>query len=164
MDIDALYSIMSTCVCTFRKGDPVVRFEENGVATVIYTDMPHISDAPDFRPTKLIDVYFFWVAIDEEKATPFKSAFYHAVKSAAGMLQRGPSYIAIGGEMGDQTAGLCAMALGQYFGFWRVVTPSMLGLEGKRAEHAAGLGYVMISGFKEQEDNERDAGRTPVGA
>ncbi len=42
------------------------------------------------------------------------------------------------------------MALGQVLGLWRVITPVDLGITGAKAMDAAGLGYVMLSGYKEE--------------
>lgn len=158
MNHDKLYEIMSRCVCTFRKGDPAIRFDENGRALVGAGESPITDDGRLFHANKLVDLYFLWVAIDEGRAEPHRAAFRDALGPDYGQYERGPSYIHIGAEIGDQTAALCLMGLGAHYGFWRVVTPDKLGLEGDRALKAAGMGYVMISGFKmegEEHGNER---------
>jgi hypothetical protein len=66
-------------------------------------------------------------------------------------LKAGPSYIELGGWLGDQGAALMFMGLGEILGLWDVVTPETM-LRGTvnqgKADELAGLGLVMI-GWKE---------------
>jgi len=63
-------------------------------------------------------------------------------------LKRGPSYIAIGAWIGDQTLALEFMGLGAILGLWKIVTPAVLGIEGEAAKQMMGMGFVMTSGMQ----------------
>lgn len=62
-------------------------------------------------------------------------------------LEGGPSYIEIGGWVGDQTMALRFMALGVAAEAWEIITPERLGIEGPDADRLAGGGFVMVSGY-----------------
>ena len=64
-------------------------------------------------------------------------------------LAGGPSYIEIGGVLGDQQEAFLLFALGKVLGLWSVITPATLGFEGPEADQLAGAGMVNMSGFKE---------------
>ena len=63
-------------------------------------------------------------------------------------LAGGPSYIEVGGEIGDQGAAFQLFALGKVLGLWDIITPEKLGITGPEANQMAGMGFVMMSGFK----------------
>jgi len=63
-------------------------------------------------------------------------------------LAGGPSYIEVGGVIGDQGAAFQLFALGEVLGLWKVVTPKILGMDDATARQLAGSGMIMISGFK----------------
>ena len=63
--------------------------------------------------------------------------------------QGGPSYIEIGGWIGDQTLALRLMALGQEHDLWDVITPALFGITGAEADVLAGNGLVLVSGIRQ---------------
>ena len=63
-------------------------------------------------------------------------------------LRSGPNYIHVGWVIGSQTLALMLFAVGKVLKFWDVWTPRTFGLEGEEAAEAAGLGAVMIGGYK----------------
>ena len=67
-------------------------------------------------------------------------------------LATGPSYIALGADLGDQGMALCFMALGKALGLWNVITPAFFGMTGTEADNAAGNGFVMITGYSIPDD------------
>lgn len=60
-------------------------------------------------------------------------------------LAQGPSYIELGGWIGDQALALQFMGLGERLGLWKVVTPRSLGItDHEAAANLMGAGFVMI--------------------
>lgn len=60
-------------------------------------------------------------------------------------LAQGPSYIELGGWIGDQGLALSLMGLGERLGLWNVVTPRVLGItDQEKAANLMGMGFVMI--------------------
>lgn len=65
-------------------------------------------------------------------------------------IKDGPSYIEIGGVLGDQALALRLLALGEAAGLWKVITPRTMGfgrLGDKDADSLAGRGFVMHGGM-----------------
>lgn len=60
-------------------------------------------------------------------------------------LLEGPSYIELGGWIGDQGVALGLMGLGAILGLWDIITPMTLGIEGKQADDMMGTGFIMIA-------------------
>lgn len=60
-------------------------------------------------------------------------------------LRQGPSYIELGGWVGDQGTALQLMGLGEILGLWEVATPARLGIEGDQAQEMMGMGFVMVA-------------------
>ena len=56
----------------------------------------------------------------------------------------------------EQDHAFMLMAVGSALGFWRVVTPEVLRLDGEIAERAARAGYIMITGYR-REGREEEA-------
>lgn len=63
-------------------------------------------------------------------------------------LCNGPSYIDVGAVLGSQTLAFVLFAVGKVLGLWDIITSQTLGIEGEKAGALAGLGFVMISGFR----------------
>jgi hypothetical protein len=149
MDFAALYEILEETTMPFRNGPAVV---QQGGTTEIYA-MPHVSEAPP--DIDLVDVHFMTVGVDLAKAKARRAEFVDMLKHWPDResLAAGPSYISVGGMIDDQEAALKMFALGQSLGLWMVVTPKALRLEGQMAELAAGRGYIMITGFREESDD-----------
>lgn len=103
---------------------------------------------------KVIDTHFIPVGITEAAAD--REGFTQALDAAladhgefcdvsAARLREGPSYIELGGWLGDQSLALRFMALAEFQGRGKVITPAILGLTGEDAEKAAGNGYVLLA-------------------
>lgn len=59
-------------------------------------------------------------------------------------LKEGPSYIELGGWIGDQELALSLMGLGASLGLWNVVTPRTLGFSDDKAGMLMGMGFVLL--------------------
>jgi hypothetical protein len=73
-------------------------------------------------------------------------------------LAGGPSYIELGAHIGDQGMAFVLMAIGKHFGWWDIMTGESLGLSLEEAQRMAGLGFLMISGYKSQNYLTKDNG------
>lgn len=148
MNFEVIRQCFDDCVRTYRKQQDVTQWNSAGGfmgVLEINTD-PHESTMPE-RLTK-VDVHFFMVGVDKDRALEWRPALIQALMEDAEALKRGPSYITLGHLIGDQQAALMLMGLGQVMGLWGVVTPAMLRVPPEQQERAAGVGYVMISGFR----------------
>lgn len=153
-DIHALAHHVEVATVVYRKGE-VIRVQQEGPVTVVTVD------AFPTRPelAKTIDCHFVSVGFTEEAASLSHREFYDSVLACCeGTFQQmrlsdwatGPSYIAIGAWIGDQTLALAFMALGELHGLWHVITPATLHVtDPGKANALAGIGYVMVSGLTE---------------
>lgn len=127
---------------------------EGRVHTLIQQSL--IEAVDESRP--VIDVFMFRVQFKADASKDeFLSVLREVTQPRAGVfndvsperLQDGPSYIEMGGWLGDQQRALIFMALGEHHGVWQVVTPMTLGFDrgDDEAKRMAGMGMVMIAGF-----------------
>ena len=164
MTPEEIMPILGECCSMFRKGDPVTEHLVGEVKVTEVWNMPSINDREKYSADLFVDVHFVWIGIDMARAEKQRAPFIAQCDSSA-LLATGPSYIAIAMETGGQDQALCFMALGEALGLWRVVTPERLHLPLDMRDRAAGMGWVMISGYRNGETtNERDSGGAPVGA
>lgn len=142
-----LNEIVRLSTVMLRKGEAVTEETSNGVRTVHFWMMPHGDAAPAEMPK--IDVHFFRVGILPE-VEALKPALVTALNGypEPERLAGGPSYIELGGELGDQGRALQLIALGGYLHLWTVITPAALGIDGDLADEMAGSGYIMLSGYR----------------
>jgi hypothetical protein len=77
----------------------------------------------------IVDVFFAAVAIVEPHATACKSELARLLRDYPGGIERGPSYVEVGGHLGDQKLALALFGLGEHLGFWRVLLPERLGID-----------------------------------
>ena len=164
MNLDRLYQILRETTAQLRKGeeiegdpqlvDAVKNFKKGdnvnklpGGSVHIYA-MPHESQAKD--GIEKVDLHFIVVGVDRAKAEQYKDELVAILKTypQPERLAGGPSYIEVGGEIGDQGAAFQLFALGKVLGLWDVITPEKLGITGPEANQMAGMGFVMMSGFK----------------
>jgi hypothetical protein len=164
MNLERLYQILQETTVQLRKGeevegDPelvqaVKDFKEGddidklpGGSVHIYA-MPHESQAKS--DIERVDLHFIVVGVDKAKAEQIKDELVAIMKTypQPERLAGGPSYIEVGGEIGDQGAAFQLFALGKVLGLWDVITPEKLGITGAEASEMAGKGLVMMSGFK----------------
>lgn len=164
MNLDRLYQILRETTAQFRKGegiegdpqlvDAVKNFKESDNVdklpdgSVDIYAMPHESQAKD--GIEKVDLHFIVVGVDKVKAEQYKDELVAILKTypQPERLAGGPSYIEVGGEIGDQGAAFQLFALGKILGLWDIITPEKLGFTGAEASQMAGRGFVMMSGFK----------------
>lgn len=164
MNLERLYQILRETTAQLRKGeeiegdsqlvDAVKNFKEGdnldnlpGGSVHIYA-MPHESQAKD--NIEKVDCHFITVGVNKAKAEQYKDELIGILKTypQPERLADGPSYIEVGGEIGDQGAAFQLFALGKVLGLWDIITPARLGITGPEADRMAGMGFVMISGFR----------------
>jgi hypothetical protein len=146
--IARLNDIVARSTVMLRKGEPVTEsVSENGVKVTHIWLMAHGDEAPPMMPR--VDVHFMTVGIIPE-GDELKDEFVSALSGypALDRLAGGPSYIELGGELGDQGSALRMIALGSHYGLWQAITPALLGLTGPEADQMAGMGLVMMSGYQ----------------
>lgn len=140
------------CTHEYRKGEErTERVVTAGSQTIKVVDiyaMPHVDEAEE--PVK-VDMHFIVVGVDPQKCEDLgmgdRLLRWCRDYPAPAELAGGPSYIHLGARLGSQDLALRVMALGQHFGFWDVITPATLHIEGPDADDLAGKGLVMISGW-----------------
>lgn len=147
MDLDKLYAILQETTCQFRKGEEVVESDAPGVhMTAIYAMPPESAARPELVK---VDCHFVTVGVSMDKAEARRAELLDLLRAypTPDRLAAGPSYIEVGGAIGDQGAALQLFALGSALKLWGVVTPESLGFSGDMARQMAGNGLVMITGF-----------------
>lgn len=160
MDFDKLYKILNETTVQLRKGEVVhgdkhlvdainegrdLKEVAGGVVTI--DAMPPMSAAPNLEK---VDLEFLVIGVDKAKAEQRKAELIELLNNYPdpASLAGGPSYITVGGEIGDQGAAFQLFALGKVLGLWDVITPATFGMEGEEARRAAGSGFVMMTGYK----------------
>lgn len=110
----------------------------------------HRPDAPLIEAEELVDMHFFTVAVDRTIAEGERGALIAALATYDDpeRLAGGPSYIEAGAVIGDQGIALRLYALGKVLGLWEVITPGTMGITGNIAHEMAGMGFVMMSGYR----------------
>lgn len=144
MNIERLWEILGVVTLQLRKGDVV---EKDGATVHVYS-MPHESEA---KPTiEKVDCHFVTIGVDKDAAEKHREEFIDLLDKypQPERLAGGPSYIELGGVIGDQGMAFQFFALGQVLKLWEVITPKTLGVTGQAADALAGRGMVMISGYK----------------
>jgi hypothetical protein len=147
MNLIRLREILRLTTIQLRKGD-IVRTEAVGSVDVVHIDlMPHESEAREHL--ELIDLEFLTIGVDKAMAGRLKAELIAILKTYPNpeSLRGGPSYITVGAEIGDQGAAFQLFALGKVLDLWDLVTPATFKLTGEEAKRAAGIGFIMITGF-----------------
>lgn len=117
--------------------------------TEIY-DMPPSSEIPD--ECEIVDMHFVAVAVNKAKAEKRRGELIALLNDypEPGQLAGGPSYIGVGGVIGDQGLAFELFALGKVLGIWDVITPATFRMTGAEADRAAGAGYIMCTGYRQK--------------
>lgn len=163
MNLTRLYEILRETTREFRKGEVIegsgpladalrselakpadkVAWPNVGGVAEIYM-MPHADEAPS--GLELVDCEFIKIGVDKAKAQARKAELINILKGYHGPhpLSDGPSYIEVGGVIGDQSAAFCLFALGKVLDLWTLITPALHGFEGREARQMAESGFIMI--------------------
>jgi hypothetical protein len=151
MDLNRLYHILGDCTVQLRKGPEVERERVGPVDVTHVYAMPHESEA---KPeVEKVDVTFMVIGVDKAVAEAHRAELVTILNAypEPDRLAGGPSYIEVGGVIGDQGAAFQLFAVGQVLGLWQVITPRTLGFTGDTEREMAGRGLVMITGYKRSE-------------
>jgi len=158
--VGKVYEILRETTGQFRKGNifegspELVAQAEAGIGDEglrgggvleVYA-MPHESEADGLEK---VDMHFVTVAVNKAKAEARRAELIGLLNAypAPDRLAGGPSYIEVGGELGDQGAAFELFALGKVLGFWDVITPETFGAIGDQARQLAGSGFIMCTGY-----------------
>jgi hypothetical protein len=151
MNMDRLYEILMECTIQLRTGEPVTTEQRPGLTVTTLNFNPHESEArPDLEK---VDLVLLKVGVDKAKAEGHKAELISLMRQFPDpvMLRGGPSYIHVGGVLGDQGAAFQLFALGKVLGLWDIITPLTLHITDQDAIDMAGTGAVWISGFHGEE-------------
>ena len=149
MNLDRLYEILNETTIQLRKGEEIEQRHSGSLQVTKVYAMPPESEAEGNHLEK-VDCHFIVVGVDKAKADSYKDEFISILRTypEPERLAGGPSYIEVGGIIGDQGASFQFFALGQVLGLWKVITPKLLGITGEEADRMAGMGFVMMSGYR----------------
>ena len=103
---------------------------------------------PDIpAPTHSVNVHFFWVSTT---GNPDRERFVELLEQypEPERLKGGPSYLELGGVLGDQGLALKLIGLGELLGVWKAITPALFHMEGEEADALAGNGFIMAGGMR----------------
>jgi hypothetical protein len=150
MNTKRIHEILAATSQQFRKGaEGVTELATNERpinVTHIYM-MPAEDEAP--AGLEMIDVHFIKVGVDKAAAEEHRAELLGLLEQyePRDELAGGPSYMHVGGRIGDQGAALQLFAVGKVMGLWDVITPATMGFKGAEADHMAGSGFVMCTGI-----------------
>jgi hypothetical protein len=147
MNLDKLYEILRLTTVPLRKGAEIEERESGGIKVIEIYAMPHESESPTLEK---VDLVFLVIGVCKAVAESHKDDLIAILNQwpQPERLASGPSYIEVGGVIGDQGAAFQLFALGQVLGLWKVITPASMGMTGEDARRAAGRGFVMITGYR----------------
>ncbi len=147
MDLDRLRNILLATTVELRKGPSI---EENQLGPVTVTEiyaMPHVDEVHDLEK---VDVVFEVIGVDRALAEQHRGELISllATYPEPDRLAGGPSYIEVGAVLGSQSAAFRLFALGKILGLWKLITPASLGMTGEGERRMAGIGFILISGWR----------------
>lgn len=152
-----IHEALNAATTVYRKGEVVEERQEGVVAVTEVYGFPSVDEAP--AGIQLFDVEFVVIGVDPAEAEERREDVLEWLRAYPEpiRLAGGPSYMEVGAHLGDQTLAFQLFALGQVLGLWELITPlTLLGplapLEQRRA--LAGNGYIMMSGWNEEEDGD----------
>lgn len=150
MNLQRLHEILAESTQLLRQG-PEVDYQEivPGVSVLTVDAMPPVSSVPPDMGIEVVDCSLVSVGVHKGKAEEHREELIEILREYPdpATLKGDPSYITVGGAIGDQGAAFMLFALGKVVGLWDVITPEKLGITGPKAKEFAGVGYVMITGF-----------------
>jgi hypothetical protein len=148
--IQSLAEVVREQTEVFRKGEVVKDSRAPGFRVTTIDAFP---ESPGERVVQ-VDCHFVTVGFTE--AATDRQAFLDAREKAmadhgefadidAARMAAGPSYIEIGGWIGDQTLAFQFMALSEFHEVGKVITPRLLGAPEAMWDQLAGGGYVLLA-------------------
>lgn len=71
------------------------------------------------------------------KVTSYQSTFMNSLRVRV--------HITLGAWIGSQQTAFILMAIGAFFGIWKIATPMKLGITGEKAKELMGSGFVVVA-------------------
>lgn len=144
-----IIDIIHECTRPYRKGEVIT--QENGeVASVTHVyGYPPVEDLlSGWEP---VDMVFFVVGVWPSVAAVRRPRLVELLNDPKvwpnpERWALGPSFINIGGIIGDQELALRLMALGKVCGMWELVTPATMKAPEDMWNEVAAAGYIMTVG------------------
>ncbi len=99
-------------------------------------------------PAHSVDTGFFWVSAKNNPTAEELNALLLAEYPGTDRLKDGPSYIEIGGVLGDQGLAIRLIGLGVLVKIWTSISPASLGIEGEAARNLLGRGCLFPVGWE----------------
>jgi len=149
-DRDKLWRIIGECCVPLRKGEVVEAKQVGNLNVTTINDFPSEDELVGGLSTDVIvDLHFIKVLVDTVIAEKRREEFIEILNQwpEPEVLAGGPSYMTVGGTIGDQGAAFQFFALGAALDIWKVITPATFGATGAQADQLAGSGYIMCSGY-----------------
>lgn len=150
-EIEELARYVQQATVVYRKGEEVSTKDLDGITVVTIDAFPALPEGT----STVVDCHFVSVGFTEGLASLTHEQFKDLILRAApgefsAMMPQdwagGPSYINIGGWIGDQTLAFQFMACCVAHGLAdKVITPAFLHITGAEADQLAGMGMVMLA-------------------
>lgn len=147
MNLDRLHQILGECTVQLRKGEAVTGRQIGPLEVVEVFAMPHVDEVQGLES---VDCHFLVIGVDKAKAELHRNGLVEILKTYPNpeRLAGGPSYIEVGGVLGDQGAAFQLFALGKVLKLWDIITPETMHFKGAEADEMAGRGFIMCTGFR----------------
>lgn len=153
MDNEKLFDLLRYTTVAIRKQVETAVFDPDHGTLHVYA-MPHVSEISEPEQLALVDLHFFTVGVYKDRAIEKKDDLLAWLNTYPNpeTLACGPSYIALGAEIGSQEAAMRLYGLGHALELWEVRIPKDFGVTGADADRAAGNGWVIITGYRRPDE------------
>ena len=153
INLERLGEILAETTQQFRKTAPLTEANHGPLRVTTIDFNPPVSEARE--GLEMVDLVFLVVGVDKSRAQAHRAELFTLLSEWPDVehpLSDGPSYIHVGGILGDQGAAFQLFAIGKVLGFWGLITPATFHVDDPgEAEMMAGRGYIMIDGFRDRE-------------
>jgi hypothetical protein len=153
MDSTTFFQAVKAATNIYRKGEPVIERKVGDLLVPEIYAYPSLDAKHDGAP--LFDVHFVLVDVDPVKAQALKEQFLAWLRTypQPERLAGGPSYSEFASiAQIEQATCFRIFALGAFFDLWKIITPERMGFTGQLAHDMAEDGYVMITGYRQDDD------------
>lgn len=100
-------------------------------------------------PPHSADLIFFWVSAVNRPSAIELDRLLRIHYPDFQRFRDGPSYIEIGGILGDQGLALQLIGLGAVLGMWAVASPNIFGFAEEDAMTLANQGFIFPAGYRD---------------
>jgi hypothetical protein len=152
-DLSRFIEAITDVTTVYRKGEVVIDEVTNGVKVTHVFGYPHEDEHADDET--MVDLFFVTIGVKPEARGRAEEFMFYLREWHSPTLPEGPSYIHTGAEIGDQELALRLFAIGQVLGFWNLMLPRSLGIEGDEERELVGGGFLYALPSKEFADAVR---------